>query len=262
MTDYYIGKTCRLKARAWYVITPLNVTAARQMSKSSVVLVEDEPAIADTVIYALESEGFDVFWAKSGHAAIEQLGKALPDLVILDIGLPDINGFELFRQIREISAVGVIFLTARNVEVDRVTGLEMGADDYVVKPFSPRELTARVRAVLRRIQAGGNQPGADETYTAGPFEVDKASWTIRYRASELELTRHEFEVLDILISSPERVFSREQILQQVWDAPEHRLYRTVDAHIKNLRAKLRAIDPEVDPIRTRRGVGYFASWSK
>ena len=232
------------------------------MSKPSVILVEDEPAIADTVIYALESEGFAVYWAKSGLAAIEQIRQTVPDLVILDIGLPDINGFDVFRQLRAFSEVAVIFLTARNVEIDRVTGLEMGADDYVVKPFSPRELTARVRAVLRRTQAGSSRSGDEENYTAGPFAVDKASWTIHYHDSELELTRHEFDILDILIGSPERVFSREKLLQMVWDAPEHRLFRTVDAHIKNLRAKLRAIDPDANPIKTRRGVGYFASWSK
>ena len=232
------------------------------MSKLSITLVEDEPAIADTVIYALESEGFDVYWAKTGLAAIEQIRQAAPDLVILDIGLPDINGFDVFRQLRAFSEVAVIFLTARNVEIDRVTGLEMGADDYIVKPFSPRELTARVRAVLRRTQAGTARASEAETYSAGPFEVDKASWTIRYQGSELELTRHEFEILEILITSPERVFSREKLLQMVWDAPEHRLYRTVDAHIKNLRAKLRAIDADGDPIKTRRGVGYFASWPK
>lgn len=241
---------------------PINVPASRHMKKPTIILVEDEPAIADTVIYALESEGFDVIWANSGHAAIEQARRVAPDLVILDIGLPDINGFDVFRQLRAFSEVAVIFLTARNVEIDRVTGLEMGADDYVVKPFSPRELTARVRAVLRRTQSEATRTDEAEVYSAGPFEVDRASWTIRYHASTLELTRHEFEILDILIASPERVFSREKLLQMVWDAPEHRLFRTVDAHIKNIRAKLRAIDPEVNPIKTRRGVGYFVSWSK
>ena len=253
---------CWLKAPAWCVITPLNVNALRPMSKLSITLVEDEPAIADTVIYALQSEGFDVYWAKTGLAAIEHIRQAMPDLVILDIGLPDINGFDVFRQIRTFSEIAVIFLTARNIEIDRVTGLEMGADDYIVKPFSPRELTARVRAVLRRTQVGASQTEEDESYTAGPFEADKASWTIRYHGSELELTRHEFEILTILITNPERVFSREKLLQMVWDAPEHRLYRTVDAHVKNLRAKLRAVEPDSDPIKTRRGVGYFASWPK
>ena len=231
------------------------------MNKSSVTLVEDEPAIADTVIYALESEGYAVHWARSGLAAIEQVRKQNPNLVILDIGLPDINGFDVFRQLRAFSEVPVIFLTARNVEVDRVTGLEMGADDYVVKPFSPRELTARVGAVLRRTQAAAANTDA-RSFTAGPFVVDRASWTIRYHDTKLDLTRHEFEILSILVASPERVYSRDNLLQLVWEAPDHRLNRTVDAHIKNLRAKLRAIAPEADPIKTRRGVGYFASWTR
>ena len=231
------------------------------MSKSSVILVEDEPAIADTVIYALESEGYAVRWCQSGLAAVEQVRKAVPDLVILDIGLPDGNGFDVFRQLRAFCAVPVIFLTARNVEIDRVTGLEMGADDYVVKPFSPRELTARVGAVLRRTQSSASS-GDEDSFVAGPFVVDKASWTIRYHSVKLDLTRHEFEILRILVSSPERVYSRENLLQMVWEAPDHRLSRTVDAHIKNLRAKLRVIEPGDDPIKTRRGVGYFASWPK
>lgn len=231
------------------------------MNKSSITLVEDEPAIADTVLYALESEGYAVHWARTGRAAIEQVRKQNPDLVILDIGLPDLSGFDVFRQLRGFSEVPVIFLTARNVEVDRVTGLEMGADDYVVKPFSPRELTARVGAVLRRTQAGS--ANADEqVFSAGPFIVDRASWTIQYHQTELDLTRHEFEILGILVSNPERVYSRENLLQMVWEAPDHRLNRTVDAHIKNLRAKLRAIAPDADPIKTRRGVGYFASWTR
>jgi two-component system catabolic regulation response regulator CreB len=231
------------------------------MSQATVIVVEDEPAIADTVIYALESEGYMVHWCKSGLAAVEQTRMSNPDLVILDIGLPDANGFDVFRQLRAISEVPVIFLTARNVEIDRVTGLEMGADDYVVKPFSPRELTARVGAVLRRTQSS-SASGGEDGFEAGPFAVDKASWTIRYRDVELDLTRHEFEILSILVASPERVYSRENLLQMIWEAPDHRLSRTVDAHIKNLRAKLRAIDPGTDPIKTRRGVGYFASWPK
>ena len=228
------------------------------MSKSSIVLVEDEPAIADTVIYALESEGYVVYWARTGRAAIERVSQESADLIILDIGLPDINGFHVFRELRAFSRAPVIFLTARNVEVDRVSGLEMGADDYVVKPFSPRELTARVGAVLRRTQAGMPKQ-EDSVCRAGPFVVDRIRWTIRYHQSELDLTRHEFEILNILINSPERVYSREQLLHLVWEAPDHRLNRTVDAHIKNLRAKLRAVTPDVDPIRTKRGVGYYVS---
>ena len=229
------------------------------MGKSNVILVEDEPSIADTVIYALESEGYAVTWSNAGRDVIEQIKDVSPDIVILDIGLPDLNGFEVFREIRAFSQVPVIFLTARAEEVDRVTGLEMGADDYIVKPFSPRELTARVRAVLRRVQGAG--AATDAGPDNGPFVIDAPSWTITFHAQLLDLTRHEFQILSILIRSPGQVFSRDQLLDLVWDAPEHRLDRTVDTHIKNIRAKLRSIDDAADPIKTRRGVGYYASWS-
>ncbi len=226
------------------------------MSKPNVTLIEDEPSIADTVIYALESEGYAVQWKQSGRAAVEEIKTGSTDIVILDIGLPDLNGFEVFREIRAFTQVPVIFLTARNEEVDRVTGLEMGADDYIVKPFSPRELTARVRAVLRRVQAGSDAVNAD----LGPFVVDEPSWTIRFKGQALDLTRHEFQILSILVRSPGQIFSRDRLLDLVWDAPEHRLDRTIDTHIKNIRAKLRLMDADADPIKTKRGVGYFASW--
>lgn len=227
------------------------------MSKPKVSLIEDEPSIADTVIYALESEGYAVQWKQSGRAAIDQIRAGSPDIVILDIGLPDLNGFEVFREIRALTQVPVIFLTARNEEIDRVTGLEMGADDYIVKPFSPRELTARVRAVLRRVQASSDVTDAGH----GPFVIDPPSWTIEFHGQALDLTRHEFQILNILLRSPGQIFSRDQLLDLVWDAPEHRLDRTVDTHIKNIRAKLRLVDAAADPIKTKRGVGYFASWS-
>ena len=223
----------------------------------NVTLVEDEPSIADTVIYALESEGYAVQWKSSGREAIEQVRADSPDIVILDIGLPDLNGFEVFRQIRGFTQVPVIFLTARNEEIDRVTGLEIGADDYIVKPFSPRELTARVRAVLRRTRSAGAE-NSDASH--GPFVIDEPSWTISYDSQALDLTRHEFRLLSILVRSPGQIYSRDQLLDLVWDAPEHRLDRTIDTHIKNIRAKLRAIDAAADPIKTKRGVGYFASW--
>jgi len=232
------------------------------MGKLNVTLVEDEPSIADTVIYALESEGYAVQWTHSGWDAVEQIKAELPDIVILDIGLPDLNGFEVFREIRSFAQLPVIFLTARAEEIDRVTGLEMGADDYIVKPFSPRELTARVRAVLRRVQGtsvatdAGAEPGNE------PFVIDEPSWTISFRTQALDLTRHEFRILSILIRSPGQIFSRDHLLDLVWDAPEHRLDRTIDTHIKNIRAKLRSIDAEDDPIKTKRGVGYYASWSR
>ena len=228
----------------------------------NILLIEDEPAIADTVVYALESEGYSVDWQNTGELGIKASQQTSPDLVILDVGLPDTNGFDVFRQLRVNSEVPVIFLTARNIEVDRVTGLEMGADDYVVKPFSPRELTARVRAVLRRSQSANNNPHQQDKHkSVGPFVVNTLSWSVSFQGVELDLTQHEFGVLTALLNNPGQVFSREQLLAKVWDAPEHRLDRTVDAHVKNIRNKLRLVDSESDPIKTRRGIGYFIQLS-
>jgi len=226
-----------------------------------ILLIEDEPTIADTVVYALESEGYTVGWQNTGELGLNANKQASPDLVILDVGLPDMNGFEVFRQLRTVSEVPVIFLTARNVEVDRVTGLEMGADDYVVKPFSPRELTARVRAVLRRSQSADNNNNQVDEKIVGPFVVNTLSWTVSFQDIDLELTQHEFGLLVALLNNPGQVFSREQLLAKVWDAPEHRLDRTVDAHVKNIRNKLRQVDNRSDPIKTRRGIGYFIQLS-
>jgi len=222
-----------------------------------ILLIEDEPTIADTVVYALESEGYTVDWQNTGELGLSASRQVSPDLVILDVGLPDMNGFEVFRQLRLISEVPVIFLTARNIEIDRVTGLEMGADDYVVKPFSPRELTARVRAVLRRSQSVDKNDNQVDQINVGPFTVNSLSWTVSFHGVELDLTQHEFGVLTALLNNPGQVFSREQLLTKVWDAPEHRLDRTVDAHVKNIRNKLRQVDSQSDPIKTRRGIGYF-----
>jgi two-component system, OmpR family, catabolic regulation response regulator CreB len=219
---------------------------------STVLIVEDEPAIADTIQYALETEGFSPVVAPTGQEALELIEADGVDLIILDIGLPDINGFELCKQIRQHSPLPIIFLTARNEEVDRVVGLEIGGDDYVVKPFSPRELTARVKAVLRRTQASNH-----ETPCSPPaWTVDADRRRIGYFGEILDLSRTEYELLHTFIGRPGRVFTREQLMASVWDEPEASMDRTVDAHIKNLRAKLKAVRPDLDPIVTHRGTGY------
>jgi two-component system, OmpR family, catabolic regulation response regulator CreB len=217
-----------------------------------ILIVEDEPAIADTIHYALETEGFTPTIAPTGQEALEQMASNGIDLVILDIGLPDINGFELCKQIRQQSTLPIIFLTARDEEVDRVVGLEIGADDYVVKPFSPRELTARVKAVLRRTQT---PPPANASPPA-VWRVDDAKRRIHYFDRPLDLSRTEFELLRTLIRRPGQVFTRDQLMASVWDEPEASMDRTVDAHIKNLRAKLKSVQPDLDPIITHRGIGY------
>jgi two-component system catabolic regulation response regulator CreB len=218
---------------------------------SKVLIVEDEPAIADTIQYALETEGFVPVVAPTGQEALALIEADAIDLIILDIGLPDINGFELCKQIRQRSPLPIIFLTARNDEVDRVVGLEIGGDDYVVKPFSPRELTARVKAVLRRAR-----PNNHETTEPQVWTVDAAKRRIGYFGQTLDLSRTEYELLQTFIGRPGRVFTREQLMTSVWDEPEASMDRTVDAHIKNLRAKLKAVRPDLDPIITHRGTGY------
>jgi len=221
------------------------------MGKPMILVVEDEPAIADAIQYALESEGFRCRHLAAGAEVLALLAREPAALVVLDIGLPDLSGIEVCRQIRQQHEVPVIFLTARNSELDRVVGLELGADDYVTKPFSPRELAARVKAVLRRA-ARQEQPAAPP----GPFRLDEERSRISYFGRPLELARYEYRLLAVLLRRPGRVFSREQLMELAWDAPEQSFDRTVDAHIRNLRAKLRAVRPELDPIATHRGMGY------
>lgn len=220
------------------------------MDKPTILVVEDEPAIADTIQYALESEGFRCLRLEVGAGVVEVLDRQPVALVVLDIGLPDMSGIEVCRRIRERHDVPVIFLTARSGEVDRVVGLELGADDYVTKPFSPRELAARAKAVLRRARRSSNSPSS----TA--FALDEERHQISYFGTPLDLSRYEYKLLCVLLKKPGRVYSRDQLLELVWDAPDASLDRTVDAHVKNLRAKLRDIRPDVDPIATHRGTGY------
>lgn len=222
-------------------------------------LVEDEPSIADTLIYTLESEGFQVRWFERGEPALQALQQGLPALVILDVGLPDINGFELCRRLLAQAAdLPILFLTARSGELDRLIGLEIGADDYVAKPFSPREVSARVRTILRRLHKQ-QRLQQSTLYHFGAFSLDEEGATICYHQQPLPLTRYEFLLLKTLLQAPGRVFSRQQLMDIVWAQAEESLDRTVDTHIKTLRAKLRAIDAAEPPIHTHRGLGYSVS---
>lgn len=227
-----------------------------RMSEPShnVLVVEDETAIADTVLYALRSEGFAAQHCLLGQPALELLRGGGFDVVVLDVGLPDVSGFEVCRVLRGFSEVPVIFLTARNDEIDRVLGLELGADDYMAKPFSPRELVARVRARLRRTAAPtANQEGWQRH---GDFAIDREGRRIRYRGQALELTRYEYALLGSLLQRPGAILSRAQLMDRGWDSEADSADRTIDTHVKTLRAKLRAAGAERDPIRTHRGVGY------
>lgn len=222
-----------------------------------ILIVEDEAAIADTLTYALRIDGFTATWLQLAGEAVEHVRQNAVDLVILDVGLPDISGFEACRQLRKFSEVPVIFLTARGDEIDRVVGLELGGDDYVVKPFSPREVVARVKAILKRIAPREEAAASDNTSVL--FQVDSERLQILYRNQPVNLTRHEFKLLQSMLAQPERVFSREQLLQAVGVASDANYERSIDGHIKSLRAKLRQIAPDAEPIQTHRGFGYSYS---
>ena len=223
-----------------------------------VLLVEDEPAIADTVVYALESENITCHWVQSARAALEHLSTHHPTLILMDIGLPDQNGFDLFKAVQHIAPLPVIFLTSRHSEIDQVLGLELGADDYITKPFSPRLLSARVRAHLRRLESAQST----STLERSGFIDDPQSVQISYDGHSLPLSRYEYGLLSTLMRQPWRVFSREQLMDAVWNNPEASFDRTVDTHIKTLRHKLLAAGITVDPIKTRRGVGYFFEYDR
>ena len=221
-----------------------------------ILIVEDEAAIADTLVFALQGDGHTTEWVSLGQLALERQRQQPADLVILDIGLPDISGFETCRQLRRFSEVPVMFLSARDGEIDRVVGLEIGADDYVVKPFSPREVSARVRAILKRMVP----PAALAAPPVNPlFSLDTLRMQIHYRGQLLSLTRHEFRLLQCLLEQPERVFSREQLLDAVGVAADAGYERSIDSHIKSLRAKLRQVAGDAEPIQTHRGLGYSYS---
>ncbi|MCB1062673.1 MAG: two-component system response regulator CreB [Verrucomicrobiae bacterium] len=231
-----------------------------QISSSSpcrVLVVEDEPSIAENIDYCLRTEGFEVSIVGTGEEAIKTLALVAPGFVILDVGLPGISGFDVCREIRRHSSVPVLFLTAREDEIDRVVGLELGADDYVVKPFSPRELAARVRAILRRSAATSAPQETAKSASAGSLlaidpETRRASWN----GQSLTLARYEFGLAQVFAAHPGRVYTRDQLMDLVWDEPDASLDRTVDAHIKSLRSKLREAGAPEDLIVTHRGVGY------
>ncbi|MCU0495449.1 MAG: response regulator transcription factor [Chloroflexaceae bacterium] len=226
-----------------------------------ILVVDDEPAIGDVLRERLEREGFGVRVVERGEAALDELAQAHYDLVLLDVGLPGIDGFEVLRQLRARNyELPVIVLSARGDEIDRVVGLELGADDYVVKPFSVRELAARVRVLLRRTAEVAQLRARLASTVAPPAPTALQLDTVRRRATfheqPLELRPREFDLLALLAAHPGQVFSREALLRQVWGYDEYVDVRTVDVHVRRLRAKLAAIAPESQVILTEWGVGY------
>ncbi|MCB1214235.1 MAG: two-component system response regulator CreB [Deltaproteobacteria bacterium] len=229
------------------------------MSKKHILIIEDEPAIADNILLALTQEAFESYWAKTLQEAWDFLKKHQTHLILLDVGLPDGDGFSFCQKLRQHLETPVLFLTARSSEVDRVVGLEIGGDDYVTKPFSPRELVARVKAILRRSQEKPQKNSSTNHPTSlklGPFILEESKRLCTYFDKSLSLSAHEFNLLKVFLKAPGRVFDREQLLSKAWTHPESVLDRTVDAHIKSLRAKLKEIAPQEEAILTHRGVGY------
>ncbi|RYZ88224.1 MAG: two-component system response regulator CreB [Proteobacteria bacterium] len=214
-----------------------------------ILLVEDEDAIAQTLIYALETEGFQTVWTRLGSEALSKLSESI-HFIILDIGLPDMNGFDLCRSFRERSDLPILFLTARQSEIDKILGLELGGDDYVTKPFSPREVVARVKRILKR--SASSIPDSRPS----PLEVNVDHGIVIFHGVALKLTRYELLLLNILKGQPGRIFSRAVLMDAVWTDALDTDERTVDTHIKTLRAKLRAVKADPDVIQTHRGLGY------
>ena len=224
-----------------------------------ILAVDDEPNILEVISQRLERDGFEVRTATDGESALQLLQAEDFAGAIVDIGLPGIDGFAVLRQLRTTdTALPVIMLTARGDEIDRVVGLELGADDYIVKPFSPRELVARLRALLRRTAEAAAlrarlQPS---TPTSGALVVDPTRRTISFHDQQLDLRPREFDLLALLAAHPNQVWSRDSLLRRIWGGDEHIDARTVDVHIRRLRAKLLAIDADDQPIQTEWGVGY------
>jgi DNA-binding response OmpR family regulator len=218
------------------------------MDRGTVLVVDDEPNIADLIELYLDREGFRVVKVATGEGGVRAVAEHRPRLVVLDVGLPDIDGLEVCRRLRQTSTIPVIFLTARDGEVDRVLGLELGADDYVTKPFSPPELVARVKAVLRRT----DQVGGAEIVQAGTATIDLGRREVRVRGEAVAFTTKEFELLQFLAERPGLALSRQQILDGVWGYDWYGDARTVDVHVAQVRKKL---DGAVR-IDTVRGVGY------
>ena len=221
---------------------------------SRLLLVDDEESFTDALSYMLEREGFEVAVAASGDAALAEFERSSADLVLLDLMLPGLSGTEVCRRLRARSTVPVIMLTARDSEIDKVVGLELGADDYVTKPFSARELVARIRAVLRR----GTDPddATPSTLAAGPVRLDVERHVVTVRGEEVRLPLKEFELLELLLRNAGRVLTRGQLIDRVWGSDYVGDTKTLDVHVKRLRAKIESAPGEPQHLVTVRGLGY------
>ncbi len=224
------------------------------MGAKKILVVDDEKLIVDSLRYSLRKEGYDVVVAHDGLEAIALARQEQPDLLVLDLMLPGIDGLEVCRTIRQESMLPIIMLTARSEEMDRVIGLEIGADDYLVKPFSFRELLARIRAALRR--ASYVEPATEETLTIGALSLDQASHRVLRHGQEVELTRKEYDLLRLFMERAGRVIPRNEIIDAVWDTDWIGDTRTLDVHIRRLREKIEDTPSKPQYVQTVRGVGY------
>jgi len=223
-----------------------------------ILVVDDERKICDLLKVYLEKDGFEVLIAADGKTALEYARHAMPDLIVLDLNLPEINGLEVCKTIRGHSNIPIIMLTARDEETDKIIGLELGADDYITKPFSPREVVARVRAVLRRRNQG---TAPDDIIVAGKLVLDIAQHEASYAGQPLPLTPVEFKLLSVLARDPGRVYTRLNLMDTAFGQSYEGYERTIDAHIKNIRQKMTEVSHDTDnPLVTIRGVGY--KWEK
>ncbi|WP_296600324.1 response regulator transcription factor [Phenylobacterium sp.] len=219
-----------------------------------VLVVDDDPHIRQLLVFALEKAGLAAREAEDGEAALASVAQQRPDLVVLDINMPKLDGLEVCRRLRAQGDIPILFLSSRDDEIDRILGIELGADDYVVKPFSPREVTARVQAILRRARAAA-PPAADATMAHGKLSLDPESWIARWDQTEAALTVTEFGILRILLGAPTRVFSRDAIIDRLHGPGFAITDRTIDSHVRNLRGKFAALGGH-DVVETRAGVGY------
>jgi DNA-binding response OmpR family regulator len=223
---------------------------------STILLVDDEDSIQKLLTYPLEQEGYRVVQARDGEEALERFAAESIDLVVLDLMLPKLDGLEVIKRLRSASTVPVIMLTARDDELDKVLGLELGADDYITKPFSIREFRSRVRAVLRRAAKPQRTGGQDDLIAVDGLRIDLARRSVEVRDRPVQLTYVEFELLRTLASNPGRVYSRRMLLEELWGGADYREPRTIDVHVRHLREKLERDSREPEYIFTVRGVGY------
>ena len=226
------------------------------MGDKRILIIEDEPSIAEVVGLYMKRAGYQVQIAVTGKQAMAILEQQIPDLVILDLMLPEVDGLTLTRWLRDRSDVPIIMVTARREEIDRIAGLEMGADDYVVKPFSPQELVSRVRAVLRRLGREQVEAESDRALSFEGLTIDPRSRVVTVRESEVELTAKEFDMLYMLARHPKQVFTRDQLLERVWGGAEYIDAGTVTVHVRRLREKIEVSPSKPQRLLTVWGVGY------